>query len=129
MKEKEDILKPREDEGEANGTNWANRAYGAYGEDLSEGRIIAEVCCEYGVREEDVKSRCRKMEIAEARQMIAYLLRIHCRLPLTEIGDILGRKHPTVDYSIHNIENLLETNKATKRHYLNIIKRLNNESA
>ena len=56
--------------------------------------------------------KCRKRELAQSRQMLAYLLNKCTNMSLNEIGAHLGGKHhSTIIHSIETVHNLMEWDK------------------
>jgi chromosomal replication initiator protein len=73
------------------------------------------VCKHYNISEEDMVSKCRKHEIALARQMAIYLAKKYTQHSLKSIGSYFGnRDHSTVLHSCQTIENYLVTDKSVK---------------
>ena len=76
-------------------------------------KILSVVAKHFGVSIEDIKSRKRTENIANARHTALYLIRNLTPLSLDEIGKIVGRDHATVVFSNTKIENNIKTkNKA-----------------
>ena len=70
--------------------------------------IIETVCEYYGVSVTDVLSKKRNKEIAETRQICAYLMTELMPIPLETIGQALGgRNHATVIHSREKIAELI----------------------
>lgn len=68
--------------------------------------VIQRIVCEHlGVRLQDMKSRKRTKELANARQIAMYLTKEHTSLSLSEIGRSFGGKdHATVIYACKQVE-------------------------
>ena len=81
--------------------------------------------CDYAkVKVEDVKSRCRKRDLCEARQLISYFLTLYTALTLQEIADIVGYKDhasPLRDKKL--IPDYLEFDKAFNAKYTPLIEK------
>ena len=76
-------------------------------------KILTVVSKHFGVSIEDIKSRKRTENIANARHTAFYIMRHLTPLSLDEIGKVVGRDHATVVFSITKIENNIKTkNKA-----------------
>lgn len=84
---------------------------------------IISTCCDYfGLKESDVLSSRRDKDIAETRQIAAYLMRSELKMSLPKISSAIGRKdHTTAIHSIKKIERELENDFNLKRH-LTLIK-------
>jgi chromosomal replication initiator protein len=63
---------------------------------------------------EDINSKKRTREIAQARQLAMYLCKQHVsRIPLVTIGATIGGKnHSTVLHACNTIADLIETDKS-----------------
>lgn len=78
-------------------------------------RILKIVCENLGVDPEDVKSKTRKGEIAQARHIFCYLAYTSATgHTLTEIGRFIGRDHATVLHSRNKIKDFLTFDKYIK---------------
>ena len=66
--------------------------------------IIAETARYFQVTPEDIKSIRRQKNIATARHVSAYLIRILTSCSLESIGAVLNRDHATINSSIKKIE-------------------------
>ena len=70
---------------------------------------------------EELRSKCRKREVAFPRQVAMYLLREESELSLPKIGELLGgRDHTTIMYGHDKITDLLERDKNLRRKIVNI---------
>lgn len=84
-------------------------------------KIINIVCVYTGISEISIKSKSRKREIKEARQMAMALIKKHFpNKSLTSIGHIFKRDHSTVICSIERIKDLCDTEKAFNLHFTNL---------
>ncbi len=80
-------------------------------ESVTTSRVIDIVCSYYHVKKEDVLSKKRNKEYAEARQMCAYLMSELMSIPLVTIGQALGGKnYATVIHSRDKIAELIKIN-------------------
>ena len=91
--------------------------------------IVEAVCFHYGVSVRSAKSKCRRNEIINARQISCYIMRKVFyketkdekgvikvqKMSLEKIGKYFDIDHATVGYSIQTVENLLEVDKAYKK--------------
>src|SRR5699024_7929491 len=74
---------------------------------------------------EMVKSKVRKREIVQARQISMYLGKNLTRSSLKTIGNFFGgRAHSTVSYACQTVEDLIETDKKFKSYVQDIQKKL-----
>ena len=73
-------------------------------------RITEVVATYYGLKPAEVRSPCRQRQIARARQVAMYLIRMNLKASLPEIGRAFGgRDHTTVLASVRKIEGLKGT--------------------
>lgn len=80
-------------------------------ESVTTSRIIDIVSSYYHVKKEDVLSKKRNKEFAEARQMCAYLMSELMSIPLVTIGQALGGKnYATIIHSRDKIAELVKMN-------------------
>lgn len=78
-------------------------------------RVVAVVTEEFGIPLEDIIRQARKKEIAEARQVIAYCLRLLSDMSFPTIGEILGgRDHTTIMHSCSKIAHKIEQDTVFK---------------
>jgi chromosomal replication initiator protein len=87
-------------------------------------RIVTFVCKTYGIAEPELLSKSRGQQVVLARNTAFYLARKHTRLPLTAIGDRLGRKHSTVLKGIINVERELSHQTPLGRQLQHTVERL-----
>jgi chromosomal replication initiator protein len=87
---------------------------------------IQKLVCEYfEVPVEMVKSKTRKREIVQARQISMYLAKSHTKTSLKSIGAFFGgRDHSTVIYACQTVEDLIDTDKKFKTYVHDIQKKL-----
>jgi chromosomal replication initiator protein len=87
---------------------------------------IQKLVCEYfEVPVEMVKSKTRKREIVQARQISMYLAKNHTKTSLKSIGAYFGgRDHSTVIYACQTVEDLIDTDKKFKAYVQDIQKKL-----
>jgi chromosomal replication initiator protein len=87
---------------------------------------IQKLVCEYfEVPIEMVKSKTRKREIVQARQISMYLSKSHTKTSLKSIGAFFGgRDHSTVIYACQTVEDLIDTDKKFKAYVADIQKKL-----
>ena len=74
-------------------------------------RILKVVCRNYGISEENIKSKNRTDSVANARHTAIYIIKELTDLTLNEIGNIFGRNHATVIASINKVNTNLRTIK------------------
>ncbi|HEY5221197.1 MAG TPA: helix-turn-helix domain-containing protein [Candidatus Paceibacterota bacterium] len=72
--------------------------------------ILEEVAAAYNVSVDDMLAKNRTKEIAEARQLAAYILRELNDLSYPAIGKIMGRDHTTMIHSYNKISQEIKTN-------------------
>ena len=82
---------------------------------LSEQKIINVVANYYGLLPRQLSSKTRTGQIALARHIAMYLIRINIDVPLSKIGSMFGgRDHTTVINGIAKVENMLKTDEGLK---------------
>ncbi|MBR2742385.1 MAG: chromosomal replication initiator protein DnaA [Clostridia bacterium] len=86
--------------------------------------IIKAVTEFYSISEEDMQGVSRKANIVFARQLVMYLARRLTDMTFEQIGDVLGKNHSTVVYSISKIEEEIRLNARQKKIVEDIIKNL-----
>lgn len=89
--------------------------------------ISQAVAKEYGINVKDINSYCRRRDVADARFMVAYLLRRN-GMSYLRIGGLIGRHHTTIIHDCNEMEYLLQYDKTTIKHFNNIMKELWNQS-
>jgi len=87
---------------------------------------IQKLVCEYfEVPIEMVKSKTRKREIVQARQISMYLAKNHTKSSLKSIGSFFGgRDHSTVIYACQTVVDLIDTDKKFKAYVYDIQRKL-----
>ncbi len=75
-------------------------------------KILIAVSKNFDVSVEDIKSSKRYDSVVNARQVAVYIIREITNLPLKKIGEIMGKNHATIMYSIEKCkENMLTKRK------------------
>lgn len=85
-------------------------------------RILAVVSKHYGVSVEDLKSKKRNAEIANARHVAVYVIRKITPMTLKGIAGVFGKDHATIMASISKVEIDIKTVKNAQAQILSIIK-------
>ncbi len=67
-------------------------------------KILSFVSQKFGVPEEDIKSKKKTKDIANARHISVYLTRTLLDIPLASVGKIYNRDHTTIMASVENVE-------------------------
>jgi chromosomal replication initiator protein len=83
---------------------------------------ISKLVCEYfEISLDMVKSKTRKREIVQARQIAMYLIKRSGKYSLKAVGAFFGgRDHSTVIYACQTVEDLMETDKKFKAYVRDI---------
>jgi len=76
--------------------------------------IINNVCEKLNITNEEIKSKCRKRHIVEARSVALYLIRKKTDLSLKRIGLLFNCNHATVLQAVRKIDEWLIYDKAFK---------------
>lgn len=87
-------------------------------------RILLAVGKKYGVSVEDIKSKKKTENIANARHIAVYIIRKETELSLKEIGRIFNRDHTTVMASLNKVEINLKTVKNAKSDMVALLKEI-----
>ena len=88
-------------------------------------KILNLISKHYGVSIDDIKSRKKTENVANARHTCIYIMKNMTDLTLKEIGSYVGnRNHATILASIDKIETNIKTKKGTGREINNLIKEL-----
>ena len=78
--------------------------------------VVSGVCSIFSVSQEEMVGQSRRKNIAEARQVAAYLAREVLDMPLSEIGVYLGgRDHTTIMHAHKKVSELLKNDDKFKR--------------
>lgn len=87
--------------------------------------IIEKVSFTFGVTPEQLKSERRDANINNARQAAMYIIREITDLSQDEVGKVFGRNHSTVNSSLKNVQNKINTDSKYKNLINEIIKNIN----
>ena len=94
-------------------------------EDISVDYIQKIVCDYFNIHIEQLKSKTRKREIVQARQIAMFLSKNYTKLSLASIGaQIGGKDHATVLHACKTVNNLIDTDKKFRRYVDEIDKKL-----
>lgn len=87
--------------------------------------IIEEICSAYNVNPKQIKSKSRKHEISNTRQVCQYVLRKKYNMPYDEIGKYFSnRSHSTVMEAVEKIEKAIEKDENFKKFIEKIYKNI-----
>ncbi len=84
--------------------------------------VIKTVSEIYGIEASDIVSQKRQGDIAEARQVAMYVIRKVSGMQLQDIGDLFGKTHSTVNYSIDQTERKIKTDFSLRSRVEDVIK-------
>ena len=91
--------------------------------------IIKVVADYFQVKPESLKSKSRKREVVQSRQIAMYFAKKFTKASLMRIGaEFGGKNHATVVYSSKTVEDLTETDKNYKRYVSEIEDRIKSSS-
>lgn len=94
---------------------------------LSEQKVINEVANYYNLAPNQLVGKVRTGQLALARHVAMYLIRLNIDVPLNKIGNMFGgRDHTTVMNGISKVENMLKTDEALKIAIDELQKRIRN---
>ncbi len=91
-------------------------------------KILKVVSQTYEVSIEDMKSKKRQGEIANARHVAIYLIRQLTDLSLNNVADIFNRDHTTVMSSDRKVKNDIDSSKAVEAEIDELIRKIKNYS-
>ncbi|MBO4416557.1 MAG: chromosomal replication initiator protein DnaA [Bacteroidales bacterium] len=92
--------------------------------EITVARISKVVCDYFKIAPEQIASKSRKREVAQARQIAMYLSRTLTNTSLSYIGSqIGGRDHATVLHSYNTVSDLIDTERTFKK-YISDLKRI-----
>jgi len=92
--------------------------------DIMVERILSAVSKKHGVSVEDIKSKRKTDNIANARHMCIYIIKQLTDLPLKDIGEIFKRDHSTVHFSISKMETYIKTKNNYEKELNELIKEI-----
>ena len=93
-------------------------------QDISIEFIKKTVCDYFNIAPDQLKSKKRKREIVQSRQVAMYFAKIYTKNSLASIGSQIGGKdHATVLHACKTVNNLMETDKRFKKYILDLEKR------
>lgn len=93
-------------------------------QDISIDFIKKTVCDYFNIAPDQLKSKTRKREIVQSRQVAMYFAKIYTKNSLASIGSQIGGKdHATVLHACKTVNNLMETDKRFKRYIVDLEKR------
>lgn len=93
-------------------------------QDISIDFIKTTVCDYFNIAMDQLKSKTRKREIVQSRQVAMYFAKNYTKNSLASIGSQIGGKdHATVLHACKTVNNLMETDKRFKRCIQDIEKR------
>ncbi len=93
-------------------------------QDISIDFIKKTVCEYFNIPLEQLKSKTRKREIVQSRQVAMFFAKSFTKNSLATIGaQIGGKDHATVLHACKTVNNLIETDKRFKRYITDIEKR------
>lgn len=84
--------------------------------------VLKAVSKEYGITVDQIKGNSRKNRLAEARQMICYILRDH---PIPEIAKVINRHRTSPHYCIEKMKGLLSVYPSVNEKHENILRSIN----
>ena len=87
--------------------------------------IIEKVSFTFGVEPEQLKSERRDASINNARQAAMYIIREITGLSQDEVGKVFGRNHSTVNNSLKNVQQKMNSDSKYKNLINEIIKNIN----
>ena len=93
-------------------------------QDISIDFIKKTVCDYFNIGIDQLKSKTRKREIVQSRQVAMFFAKSYTKNSLASIGaQIGGKDHATVLHACKTVNNLMETDKRFKRYIQDIEKR------
>lgn len=93
-------------------------------QDISIDFIKSSVCEYFNIAPDQLKSKTRKREVVQSRQVAMYFAKTYTKNSLASIGSQIGGKdHATVLHACKTVNNLMETDKCFRRSIQEIEKR------
>lgn len=93
----------------------ANQEIKEFGYDVDPNIVIENICIAYGVDPKSVKSKLRKKEIVNTRNVCIYVLRKKFNMPYEQIGKFFAnRNHSTIIDSYNKINSMIEKDSNLK---------------
>ncbi|MCS6981617.1 MAG: chromosomal replication initiator protein DnaA [Flavobacteriales bacterium] len=84
------------------------------------------VCDYYGITVEQMKSKTRRREVVQTRQIIMYFSKLYTKHSLASIGQLCGNKdHATVLHACKTVSNLRDTDKNFRSQLEELEKKIN----
>ena len=78
--------------------------------DVTAEQVLEVVCRHFGVSAEQILGRGRTATVAQARQVVMYLLNVELSMPPTSTGRFLsGRNHSTVIHGVERVRSAMDT--------------------
>ena len=90
-------------------------------------KVVDEVSRTTGVSVEDIYSKKRTANIANARKMSFYIIRNVTEMSYSSIGEEFNKDHTTVMYNIEEMEKMLANNSSLNSQVLDIINNIKDE--
>jgi chromosomal replication initiator protein len=91
-------------------------------------KVVKVVCGAYELSEEELRSKCRRKALNEARSLGMYLAKSLTSHTLTEIGAAFGRNHSTATYSINKTERALAGDQRLRLKVEHLVRELDKAS-
>lgn len=96
-----------------------------YGYDVDPELVIEQICLAYNIDMKLVKSKSRKKNISNTRQICMYVLRKKFNMPYAQIGTYFqNRNHSTIIESVDKIEKIIKNDESLKKFIENIYKNI-----
>ena len=92
--------------------------------DILVSRILSTVSKRNGITVEDITSKKKTDNIANARHVAIYIMRSLTDMSLKDIGKIFGRDHSTVLSSLNKVETNIKTKNNYERDVNDMIKEI-----
>jgi chromosomal replication initiation ATPase DnaA len=83
--------------------------------------VIMTVARLWGTHALDILSRSRRPPIAEARQVVMFLLVHSQKMHVNQVARMLSRDRTTVIYSLGVVKNYFETEKRFRRKFIEMV--------
>ena len=90
-------------------------------------KIVDEVSRTTGVSVEDIYSKKRTANIANARKMALYIIRNVTDMSFASIGEEFNKDHTTIIYNIEEMEKMIANNSSLKAQVTDIINNIKAE--
>ncbi len=92
-----------------------------YTKNVTHDMVINQIVKRKDITLEQLKSKCRKRNLVEARYLYAYIMKRKSKYTLEHIGRIINRDHSIIIYYCNSFEQISKYDKKLFNDYTNIL--------